>query len=76
MDAIQFHRIGLLTEQPHPGERHYPSMKLWATSPDANSNRAEWIRFAPGSHQEAIKREIEYGSGKRIQEHAAGFAIW
>lgn len=45
MDVIQFHHIGLPTEQSHPGEIAYPSMKLWATSPDANPNRAEWLRF-------------------------------
>lgn len=49
MSGIQFHHIGLLTEEPHPGEIAYPSMKLWATSPDANPNRAEWIRLAPDS---------------------------
>mgnify|MGYP000178649849 CR=1 FL=1 len=49
MSAIKFHHIGLLTEEPHEGEIAYPSMKLWATSPDANPNRAEWIRLAPDS---------------------------
>ena len=33
MGAIEFHHIGLLTEEPHKGEIAYPSMKLWATSP-------------------------------------------
>ncbi len=38
MGAIKFHHIGLLTEEPHEDEIAYPSMKLWATSPDANCN--------------------------------------
>ena len=49
MGAIEFHHIGLLTEEPHEGEIAYPSMKLWATSPDASPNRTEWIRLAPDS---------------------------
>ena len=49
MGAIEFHHIGLLTEEPHEGEIAYPSMKLWATSPDASPNRAEWIRLAADS---------------------------
>ncbi len=45
----RFHHIALVTDEPHPGEIHYVSLKLWATSPDANRNRTEWIRFAPDS---------------------------
>ena len=41
MGTIEFHHIGLLTEEPHAGEIAYPSMKLGATSPDADPNRAE-----------------------------------
>ena len=45
----RFHHIALVTDKPHPGEIAYPSLKLWATSPDANRNRTEWIRFASDS---------------------------
>ena len=41
--------VALVTDKPHPEEIHYPSLKLWATSPDTNRNRTEWIRFAPDS---------------------------
>jgi hypothetical protein len=44
-----FHHIGLVTEEPVPGEMYFESLKVWGTSPDNDRNRVEWVRFAPDS---------------------------
>ena len=44
-----FHHIGLVTQSPKPGEAYFESLKVWGTSPDADPNRIEWVRFAPDS---------------------------
>lgn len=45
----QFHHIGLVTDQPVPGEMWFDSLKVWGTSPDADRNRVEWVRFREDS---------------------------
>jgi len=45
----KFHHIGLITDKPVPGEMYFESLKVWGTSPDADPNRVEWVRFAPDS---------------------------
>jgi hypothetical protein len=44
-----FHHIGLVTQEPVPGEMYFESLKVWGTSPDDDPNRVEWVRFAPDS---------------------------
>ena len=45
----KFHHVGLVTQTPVPGEMYFESLKVWGTSPDADPNRVEWVRFAPDS---------------------------
>jgi hypothetical protein len=45
----RFHHIGLVTNTSKPGEMYFDSLKVWGTSPDADANRIEWVRFAPDS---------------------------
>ncbi len=45
----KFHHIGLVTDEPKPGEAYYDSLKVWGTSPDDDPNRVEWVRFDPES---------------------------
>jgi hypothetical protein len=44
-----FHHIGLVATTEMPGETYYPMLKVWGTSPDADPNRVEWVRFEPDS---------------------------
>jgi hypothetical protein len=44
-----FHHFGLLAPAEMPGETYYESLKVWATDPQQDPNRIEWLRFAPDS---------------------------
>jgi len=44
-----FHHVGLVTQEPKPGEMYFERLKVWGTSPDGDPNRIEWVRFAPDS---------------------------
>jgi len=44
-----FHHIGLVAETEMPGETFYEALKVWATDPQNDPNRVEWVRFAPDS---------------------------
>lgn len=44
-----FHHIGLVAQQPVPGEMYFESLKVWGTNPADDPNRVEWVRFAPDS---------------------------
>lgn len=45
----QFHHIGLVTNEPKPGEMYFESLKVWGTDPSADPNKVEWVRFSPDS---------------------------
>lgn len=45
----QFHHIGLVADEQKPGEMYLDSLKVWATSPDDDPNKVEWVRFDPQS---------------------------
>jgi hypothetical protein len=46
----KFHHIGLVADEPKPGEMYFESLKVWGTNPDDDpTNRIEWVRFAPDS---------------------------
>jgi len=44
-----FNHLGLVTQTEMPGETYYDSLKVWGTDPGNDSNRVEWVRFAPDS---------------------------
>jgi hypothetical protein len=45
----EFHHIGLITQEPKPGEMYFESLKVWGTDPADDPNKIEWVRFAPDS---------------------------
>jgi hypothetical protein len=45
----QFHHIGLVTQDPKPGEMYFETLKVWGTDPAKDPNRIEWVRFKPES---------------------------
>ncbi|MCP4179312.1 MAG: hypothetical protein GY756_16250 [bacterium] len=40
-----FHHIGLLTDEKKPGMKYYELLNLWASNPDDNPNKIEWVHF-------------------------------
>ena len=44
-----FHHVGLVTQDPVPGETYFERLKVWGTNPAEDPNQVEWVRFAPDS---------------------------
>ena len=45
----QFHHVGLVAQEPVPGEMYFESLQVWGTDPAADPNKIEWVRFKPES---------------------------
>ena len=45
----KFAHIGLLTDEPKPGEMWFERLSVWGTDPSADPNLIEWVRFTPES---------------------------
>ena len=45
----EFHHIGLVSDEEKPGEMFFEMLQVWGTSPDADPNKVEWVRFKPES---------------------------
>ena len=43
----RFDHIGLITDDPKPGERWVEATRVWVTSPRAHLYNVEWLRFEP-----------------------------
>jgi hypothetical protein len=48
-DRSAFDHIGLVTDEPKPGERWVEATRVWVTSPRADPYNVEWVRFEPDS---------------------------
>ena len=48
-DRARFDHIGLVTDEPKPGEVFVEEAGVWATSPRAHPFNVHWLRFAPDS---------------------------
>jgi len=46
---MQFEHVGLITDQPRPGERFVPATRVWRTDYLQDPHRIEWLRFEPDS---------------------------
>jgi hypothetical protein len=42
-----FDHVGLVTEDPKPGESWVEATRVWVTSPRADPHNVEWLRFEP-----------------------------
>jgi len=49
LDRSHFDHIGLVTDQPKPGERWVEATRVWVTSPRRHPYNVEWLRFEPDS---------------------------
>ena len=49
VDRATFDHLGVVTEEPQPGERWVEATRVWVTSPRAHPYNVEWVRFEPDS---------------------------
>ena len=49
MDRATFDHVGVVTDEPKPGERWVEATRVWVTSPRAHPYNVEWVRFEPDS---------------------------
>ncbi len=45
----RFHHVGLRAFDEQPSEDYVAPSKCWVTNPSRDSNRIEWLRYAPDS---------------------------
>src|SRR5947209_1312867 len=48
-DRSRFDHVGLITEDPKPGESWVEATRVWVTSPRDHACNVEWLRFEPDS---------------------------
>ena len=48
-DRSRFDHIGVVTDEPKPGESWVEATRVWVTSPRAHPFNVEWLRFEPDS---------------------------
>ncbi len=48
-DRSRFDHVGLITEEPKPGESWVEATRVWVTSPRDHTCNVEWLRFEPDS---------------------------
>jgi hypothetical protein len=48
-DRTRFDHIGVVTDDPKPGERWVEATRCWVTSPREHPHHVEWLRFEPDS---------------------------
>ncbi len=46
---MQFEHVGLISEEPRPGERFVAATRVWRTDYLQHPLRIEWLRFEPDS---------------------------
>ena len=46
---MEFHHIGLITDEKKANEDFVAATKVWVTNPDDHPFRVEWLRFEPDS---------------------------
>lgn len=54
---MQFEHIGIITDQPKPGESFVSATRVWRTDFLAHPFRVEWLRFEPDSPVPAAVRQ-------------------
>jgi len=47
LHRARFDHIGLITSEPHHGERWVEATRVWVTSPREHPCHVEWLRFEP-----------------------------
>ena len=73
---MKFDHVGMISEEPRPGERFVEATRVWRTDSRRHPFRVEWLRFEPDSlgsihaHPEEQRDVLRAGSGVCIQDGA------
>lgn len=54
---MEFSHVGLITDQPQPGEVFVPATRVWITNFVGHPYHIEWLRFEPDSPVQGPVRE-------------------
>jgi hypothetical protein len=49
LDRSRFDHVGLITDEPKPGESWVEATRVWVTNPRVHTCNVEWLRFEPDS---------------------------
>jgi len=74
---MQFDHIGIVTQEPKPGETFVEATRVWRTSVAEHPYRVEWIRFEPDSPVTGPVRELPHVAYRvdDIEAAAAGMKV-
>jgi hypothetical protein len=56
----RYHHIGVPTDQPRPGERYLPQLKMHVSGFAESPYGVEWMRFEPDSPVPALVRTVPH----------------
>ncbi|HID74914.1 MAG TPA: hypothetical protein EYP56_02840 [Planctomycetaceae bacterium] len=56
----QFHHVGVITDQPQPGEIYVSETKVYVTNPNQHPYRIEYLRFEPDSPVTGPVRQLPH----------------
>jgi hypothetical protein len=56
----QFHHVGVITDEPQPGELYVAETKVHVTNPNHHSYRVEYLRFEPDSPVTGPVRDLPH----------------
>jgi hypothetical protein len=74
MDGIErarFDHIGVITEEPQPGEVFVDATRVWVTSPRAHPFHVEYLRYEPDTTVEGPVRNTPHVAYRVDDVHAA-----
>jgi hypothetical protein len=49
LERARFDHVGMVTDEPKPGESWVEATRVWVTSPRAHPANIEWLRYEPDS---------------------------
>jgi hypothetical protein len=56
----RFHHVGVITDEPQPGEIYVAATKVHVTNPNDHPHRVEYLRFEPDSPVTGHVRELPH----------------
>ena len=68
---LEFHHIGLPTDESHPGEYYVEDTKVWVTDPRKHPYRVEYLRFEKDSPVTGPVRDMPHVAYRVDDIHAA-----
>lgn len=57
---MEYHHLGIPTDEPRPGERYLPELGMYVSGYDESEFGIEWMRFTPDSPLPALVRTVPH----------------